>query len=87
MAAANLITTGTTAATSADIVLADGASILISLKSPADGAEVHIDLKDDASVWQSMGRILASDPAKTVYGPGTFRARRIAGASCGVFSG
>lgn len=87
MAAANLIANGTTAATSSDIVLADGASILISLKAAADGAEVHIELKDDAGNYNSVGRILASDPAKKVEGPGTYRARRIAGASCGVFSG
>lgn len=87
MAAANLISTGATAATSSDIVLADGASILISLKAAVDGAEVHIDLKDDAGAYHSMGRLLASDPAKSVSGPGTFRARRIAGSSCGVFSG
>lgn len=82
----NLISTGTTAATSSDVVLADGEAANWALKSAAEGAEVHIDLKDDAGAYHSIGRLLSSDPAKNVSGPGTYRARRIAGASCGVFS-
>lgn len=87
MAATNLIATGTTAATSSNIVLADGASALLALKAPIQGAVVHIDLLDDEAAFNSIGRLTGSEPAKLVSGPGTFRVRRIAGASCGVFSG
>lgn len=83
----NLISTGITAATSDDVVLADGEAIVFSLKSAAQEAEVHIDIKDDAGAYHSVGRLTSSDPAKAITGPGTYRARRIAGASCGVFSG
>jgi len=84
--ATNLISTGDTAATSSEVTLADGASANWALKSAAQGAEVVIELEDNAGSFHGIGRLVSTDPAKNIVGPGTYRARRIAGASCGVFS-
>lgn len=87
MAAAELIAAGTTAANSSDIVIADGATVSVGLKAYAQGALAVVRLKDDGAAYNEVARLDASQPALLLSGPGTYRVSRIAGVSCGVFSG
>ena len=86
MAAAELIASGATAATSSDIELADGNSIIVAVEGADDRAEVAIELKGTGSNWISVRMLSRSEPAWSVVGPATYRARRVAGGTCGVFS-
>lgn len=85
--ATQLIATGSSAANSSDVTLAAGESAVFSLKAAATGAEARIEIKDDAGGYTDVGRLITLDPAKLVSGPGTYRVRRVASGSCGVFSG
>jgi hypothetical protein len=92
MAAANILTVGDTAANSGDITVAAGTPLTVQLKytgaQTSDAAEVKILLKDDAAAyWPTGAKLTAYEPIITLYGPGTYRFARKAGASCGVFSG
>lgn len=83
-----ILATASTAANSADIVVADGASLTVGLKGVADTkARVLIFLKDDGGGYNGVGELSALRPATVIAAPGTFRFTRIAGAACGVFSG
>jgi hypothetical protein len=84
--ATQLIATGTTAASSSDVVVAAGTPVTVGLKASVPGAEVVIALKDDASAYNIVGRLTHLSPATVISGPGTYRFTRVAGASCGVFS-
>lgn len=86
MAAAELIATGTTAANSADVTVTTTA-VAVALKAAADGAEVVVSLKDDGGAYNIIGRITSGSPVATVSAPGVYRFSRVAGKSCGVFSG
>ena len=91
--ATNLLTTGTTAANSSDFTLAAGEEATISLKDAAGtkisgGAQVFIDIKDDAGQYFAIDRLGPDKVAVILKGVGTYRVRRIAnGVSVGVFRG
>lgn len=87
MAAANLITAGTGAANSADIVVA-GTSVIVGLKSYDKGAMVDVQLKDDAGGYNAFHCLTGGDPTRTLTIPGTYRLSRLAASSsCGAYSG
>lgn len=89
--ATNILTVGDTAANSADVTVAEGASLTVCLKydteQTSDGAVVDIQLKDDsAAYWQTGAKLTAYQPVLVIQGAGTYRFSRAAGESCGVFS-
>lgn len=91
--ATQILAVGTAAADSADVVVASGSSLTVSLKDAAGpdvlgSALVHIYLKDDAGQYFRVDSLTgAAKPAVVISGAGTYRFSRVAtGASCGVFS-
>lgn len=85
--ATQLIANGTTAANSADLVVAAGTPVTIVLNSIVDDdAQVRIEIKDPASAYNAVGLLTSSAPATVIIAPGTYRFTRIAGGSCGVLS-
>lgn len=91
MAAANILTTGTTAADSSDVVVTT-TPLTVCLKDAAgpsvsSGALVNILLKDDAGQYFWIAQLDRRGPALVISGAGTYRFSRVAGVSCGVFSG
>ena len=86
MAAAELIATATTAANSSDQTLASGATLVLGVKAADDRALAIIELKDDTGAYIPIRNLTRQEPAWQVSGPATYRVRRVAGGSCGVFS-
>ena len=91
MAAANILTTGTSAADSADIVVTT-TPLTVCLKDAAGplvgaGALVYVLLKDDTGQYFTFAQLDRGHPAIVLTGAGTYRFSRVAGTSCGVFSG
>lgn len=81
-----ILATGSTAADSADIVVAAGEELTVALKGlGSSAAEVSLKLKDDAGAYQRVDE-LNSNRRALVLSAGTWRFTRTAGASCGVFS-
>lgn len=88
MAAAELIATGSTAANSSDVTVADGSSLIVGIKgATGDLARVIILLKDDAGAYNRIGELNAGQSVLVLSGPGVYRLTRVAGATCGVYSG
>lgn len=92
MAASEILAVGTTAANSADVPLAAGAELSVCLKDAAGPtigprALVHILRKDDAGQYFRIAQLSTSAPGIVIQGEGTYRFSRVAGTSCGVFSG
>ncbi len=92
MALAQILAVGTTATSSSDVTVANGASLAVCLKDAAGprvgiGALVHIEMKDDAGQYFRVGQLNAQNPAAVIDGGGTYRFTRSAGVSCGVFQG
>ncbi len=95
--ATELLAVGTTAADSADVVVAAGDQLTVSLKDAAgplvgNGALVYIQLKDDAAEYFTVDMLYvdtfgARKSAVVIAAAGTYRFSRLAGVSCGVFSG
>lgn len=86
MAAANVLTAGTTATSSSDV--SPTADTVYGLKTTAAGAVIYIDQKDDAGAYHPIGRLENSENRNSVVlSAGTYRFRRPAGPSCGVYSG
>lgn len=86
--ATQLIASGSTAASSSDVTVTAGAPITVSIKGATNmEARVVIELKDDASTYNTVGQLTASQPSAVLAGPGVYRLTRIAGGTCGVFSG
>lgn len=85
MALAQLIAAGTTAAQSADFTVAAGETLTVSLKAAAGDAQAVIELKDDGGTYTIIARMDVNNPAWAISAPGTYRVRRRAGGSCGVF--
>lgn len=93
--ATELLAVGTTAADSGDLVVSAGTPVTVSLKDAAGpvvaaGANVLIQLKDDDGQYFTVGTLSSPEKgriATVIYGPGTYRFSRLAGTSCGVFSG
>jgi hypothetical protein len=89
-----ILAVGDTAADSADVVIAAGASLTVALKDAAGprvaegdpGAMVHISLKDDAGQYFRVDQLTGERPALVLAAAGTYRFSRVAGVSCGVFS-
>jgi hypothetical protein len=83
-----VIATAATAANSSDIVVADGETVTLALKGVVDGeARVRILLKDDDGTYSDVSQLTSQSPATVIAAPGTYRATRVAGGTCGVFSG
>lgn len=90
--ATQILAAGTTAANSADVVVAAGTPLTVCLKDAAGpavepGAMVNILLKDDAGQYFRVAHLDRGRPALIIDGAGTYRFSRVAGVSCGVFSG
>lgn len=88
--ATEVLAVGTTAANSADVVVASGSELTVALKDAGgplvdSDARVDVALKDDAGQYFIVDRLTAARPA-LVVGAGTWRFIRPAGVSCGVFS-
>lgn len=85
---ANILSSGASAATSSDVVLADGESanlVLIGAPVPADAvAIVYAD--NSGSTDTEIDRMTNAKQQCRVYGPGTFRVYRIPGPTFGVDS-
>lgn len=90
MAITQLLTVGTTAADSSDVVVAAGSTLTVALND-ADAtlvdpaAMVQVQLKDPAGLYFRVDAMDASKPS-LVLSSGTWRFSRPAGVSCGVFS-
>lgn len=84
--ATELIATGTTAATSSDIVVTAGAPVTVGLKGVEATSAIAIQLKDDAGAYQNVGALTPYKPALAITAPGTYRLSRALGANCGAFS-
>jgi hypothetical protein len=88
-----ILAVGTTALDSADVVVAAGTPLTVSLKDAlgTDGlgrdVMVNILLKDDAGQYFAVDSLHARKPALMIVAAGTYRFSRVAGDSCGVFSG
>lgn len=87
-----LLAIGTTAADSGDFTVADGSLLTVSLKDAAGpriaaGARVELQLKDNSGQYFTVDTLNNGKSAVVIVGPGTYRASRTAGTSCGVFSG
>ncbi len=87
-----ILAAGTTATDSSDVVVAAGTPLTVALKDAAGplvgtGARVEIKIKDDAGQYFYVDTLSDRRPSLVIYGPGTYRFSRIAGVSCGVFSG
>ena len=83
---AELIAAGTADANSADIVLADGASSTVFLKSGTGGpivlgARATIQIKSSDNYYFTVGALDRDSPAQAIMGPGTFRVIRVANAA------
>ncbi|RUW55055.1 hypothetical protein EOA32_03260 [Mesorhizobium sp. M1A.F.Ca.ET.072.01.1.1] len=86
--ATQILATANTAADSADVIVAAGTPLAVGLKGVADGgALVIIKLKDDAGAYNVVGSLTSTSPSTLISAPGTYRFSRVAGATCGVFSG
>lgn len=88
-----LISIGTGAANSSDIVLADGETASVGIKASSSpiistGCRVDIFIKDDGGTYWVLGGLSSSRPATIISGPGTYRLTRPAtSAACGAYSG
>lgn len=85
-----VLAVGTTAADSADVVVAANEQLTVALKDAAGSlvdstSVVHVMLKDDVGEYFRIDQLSAARPA-LVLSAGTWLFRRPAGASCGVFS-
>jgi hypothetical protein len=85
--ATEILATGSTAADSADVVVAAGTPVTVGLKGVADGqARVLISLYDGAA-YNVVGELRSHSSSTQITAPGTYRFSRVAGATCGVYSG
>lgn len=92
MAAAQILAIGDTDATSADVVVAAGASLTVCLKDNSGpfiggNACVHIQIKADNGQYFTIDTLRPARSALVISGAGTYRFVRKGGTSCGVFSG
>ena len=83
MAAAQILATGSTGASSADITLT-ATLTLVALKGAADGAKCFVEAKDDGGAYVVIDTLSSSYVSKQLP-PGIYRFRRPAGIACGVF--
>lgn len=84
--ATSILATANTAADSADTAIAAGTPV--ALKGVVDGAaRVLIYPKNDASGYTLFSELTSHRPGTLLSGAGTYRFSRVAGGTCGVFSG
>lgn len=83
MAAANVLTTAATDASSSDQTITS--DTVYGLKGASAGAKVKIELKDDGGLYVHVGYLTPEESAK-VLSAGTWRFTRVGGVSCGVYS-
>ena len=87
---AELIASGTTEVNSSDIVVADGESTTVFLKSGTggpivNGAVASVQIKSSGGHYFTIGTLDKDAPAKVIQAPGTFRVVRYAnGVAFGV---
>lgn len=94
--ATEILAVGTTAANSADLVIADGDVVGVCLKGPPQSSTfypqpstVYVELKDDGGNYVLVGALTSASNASMAAAltvPGTYRFTRVAGSNCGVFS-
>lgn len=89
--ATQILAVGTTAASSADVVIASGGTLTVSLKDSDGGyvkGRVRIELKDDGGKYVVVGELSGTVGRSSVVidAAGTYRFTRYPGDSCGVFS-
>jgi len=87
-----ILAIGTAAADSADVVVAAGETLTVCLKDSAGpdlGRTVQVDilLKDDDDQYFPVDSLNIKRRAVMIVAAGTYRFSRVAGDSCGVFSG
>lgn len=86
MAAANILTTGNTELTSADVVVAAGAQLVVGIKGAENSGDgVSILIKDDTGAYRNVGFLEKGHP-RIIEGPATYAFKRVQGVTCGVFS-
>ena len=73
MAITNLLASGTTETTSADVVLADGAAATLML---VGAGELLVQAKNSTGGYVLLGTINSTKPVQQVFGPVTFRVLR-----------
>lgn len=89
--AVEILAVGTTAASSADVIVASGESLTVCLKDaegPSIGsyARVQIQLKADSGQYFTIDTLSQAKLAVVIQAAGTYRFARSAGTPCGVFS-
>lgn len=90
--ATQILAVGTTAADSADQVVAVGATLGVGINDAAGtdvprGAIIFIYLKDPAGQYFQIGKLNQANPSYSINTPGTYRFSRKANTvACGVFS-
>ncbi len=82
--ATELIASGSTAANSADIVVAGGEAVTVFLKDMDGFSVANIQIKDSDGGYNNIGALGPSDPAKMIAAPGTYRISRPVNSDCGV---
>lgn len=85
--ATELLATADTDATSADITVGADTPVTVCIKESSPNARISIELKDDDDNYNIVGSLRPNQPAMVISGPGVYRLRRVAGNSCGAFSG
>jgi 2-methylaconitate cis-trans-isomerase PrpF len=89
MTQTTILASGSTEATSSDVVLTSGAIASIGIfattgsPTPTDRALLYIDSPGGDVVVSHLNQ---GNPVVQVMGPGTFRATRRVGSNCGVWS-
>lgn len=85
MANSVIIAAGITAANSADIVVTAAAPATVHVYGAAGPYTAQILVKNNDSTYSGIGAVTSDAPARTIYGPGTYRVQRpTGGASCAV---
>lgn len=86
---AEIISSGTTEATSSDITVVDGALATVFLVAGSSetiphSASASIQIKGAGGGYITIGRLDRSQPSQVISAPGVYRVKRHAGAACSV---
>jgi hypothetical protein len=86
--AAELLSTASTAANSSDVTVTASAPVTVCMKDQADPrALINILLKDEDGAYHKVGELTPAQHRLVITGPGLYRLSRVAGYTCGAFSG
>lgn len=81
---ANILATGTTAASSADFSITTESTTLLLIGAKAELALLDIEVKDSANAYTVIGTLSPAVPIQVLSGPGTYRVtRKLGSASAG----